>query len=470
MPVDSLPALLEDLERRHLLEPEQLEVIRASAGPKLSEPRALLVELVKRGWLTPFQVNQVSQGKIGDLVLGQYLLLERIGEGGMGQVFKARHRLMKRLVALKIIRPDHVADPATLRRFRQEIQAAARLSHPNIVLAHDADEVDGKHFLTMEYVEGTDLGKLVKQQGPLPVATACDYVRQAACGLQHAHEQGMVHRDIKPSNLLFAKGHGPDAIKLTDLGLARLRMEDANEQTKPGAMLGTADYIAPEQASDASRVDIRADIYSLGCTLYFLLAGQPPFPGGTTMEKMFAHCQSEPEPIEQRRPDLPAALIPVLRRMMAKRPEDRYQTPQEVAHVLEPLCQLGQIQEAASRPLPVLGSSRRSEPGTTHTGFDSDDPPGRSRSIAPPVALAAGRGRREHPLSRSPVLAVDSFAWPQRWRGRGRHQTDRFQAGRSQTYLHQFPQHEAGSRAGRKIHDGIAGHGTAARRRRRPGT
>ena len=282
MPIDTVPALIESLRQGHLLEPEQLEEILSTFGPKASEPRALLGELVRRGWLTPFQVNQVSQGKAADLVLGQYVLLERLGEGGMGQVFKARHRLMKRVVALKIIRPDRVQDPAALRRFRQEIQAAARLTHPNIVLAHDADEVDGKHFLTMEYVEGTDLGKLVKQQGPLPVALACDCIRQAALGLQHAHEQGMVHRDIKPSNLLLARPQGSQAggvVKLMDLGLARLRSDDTKEMTQTGAVMGTADYIAPEQAADASRADVRADIYGLGCTLYFLLAGQPPFPG-----------------------------------------------------------------------------------------------------------------------------------------------------------------------------------------------
>ncbi len=389
---DTLPLLVETLEKGQLLEPEQLEQVRSELGPTFLEPRRLLVELVRRGWLTTFQANQLSKGKGAELVLGQYVLLDQLGEGGMGQVFKARHRLMNRVVALKIIRPDHLANPAALRRFRQEIQAAARVSHPNIVLAHDADEVDGKHFLTMEFVEGTDLGKLVKQQGPLPVRQACDYIRQAALGLQHAHELGMVHRDIKPSNVLVTQTQGRESVglvKILDLGLARLRKEGSNELTQPGAVMGSADYIAPEQANDAHRADIRADIYGLGCTLYFLLAGEPPFPHGTAMEKLFAHLQGEPEPIEQRRADVPPGLVPVLRRMMAKQPEARYQAPLEVVQVLEPFCHHGQIQVAAPAPAPVwpLVAEPAQPPSSSETSSLPIRLPPRRRW---PLAAAAG--------------------------------------------------------------------------------
>jgi serine/threonine protein kinase len=199
-------------------------------------------------------------------VLRQYVLLERLGQGGMGQVFKARHRRLDRVVALKLLRQDRAADPEALLRFQREARATARAAHPNLVTIFDADEVGGTQFFTMEYLEGTDLSRVVKQRGPLPPALACDHVRQAALGLQHAHENGLVHRDVKPSNLMLtAQG----TVKVLDLGLARL--EDPAEPdkteglTETGAVMGTADYIAPEQAIDTHRADIRSDVYSLGC-------------------------------------------------------------------------------------------------------------------------------------------------------------------------------------------------------------
>jgi formylglycine-generating enzyme required for sulfatase activity/tRNA A-37 threonylcarbamoyl transferase component Bud32 len=347
MPIDTVAALIEALRQSRLLDTPQLTEVEQTLQPRCADARALARELLQRGWATAFQVNQLMQGRAADLVLGQYVLLERLGEGGMGQVFKARHRMMNRTVALKLIRNEVITHPQSVRRFRQEIEAAAKLSHPNIVIAHDANEVDGKHFLTMEYVDGTDLSKLVKQQGPVPADRACDYVRQAALGLQHAHERGLVHRDIKPSNLLLTTPIGTRAggtIKLLDMGLARLMGDNgsgggpAHELTKAGTLVGTADYMAPEQAVDSHQADIRADIYSLGCTLYYLLTGQPPFPHGTVMQKLFSHNQEEPRPVEQLRVDLPDGLGPVVRRMMAKAPQDRYQTPGETAAALAPFC------------------------------------------------------------------------------------------------------------------------------------
>ena len=203
----------------------------------------------------------------------------------MGEVFKARHPKLGRVVALKLIRKERLDNPAAVRRFHREVQAAAQLEHPHIVRAYDADEAGDLHYFVMEYVEGTDLARLVKRDGPLTVDRACDYVRQAALGLQHAYERGMVHRDIKPANLLLtAKG---DVVKVLDMGLARLDRPEkdagaSSTLTQEGAVMGTPDYIAPEQARDSHTVDIRADLYSLGCTLYFLLAGRVPFPGGTS--------------------------------------------------------------------------------------------------------------------------------------------------------------------------------------------
>ena len=216
---------------------------------------------------------------------------------------------------------------------------AAALSHPNIVHAYDADEIGGTHLLVMEYIEGAnDLAKLVKKNGPLPVEKACDYIRQAALGLQHAYERGMVHRDIKPANLLLTTDE--KTVKVLDMGLARLDHAGTEEDdksstmTREGTVMGTPDYIAPEQAMDSHTVDIRADLYSLGCTFYFLLTGRVPFPGGTLMEKVMKHRLDEPKPVEQLRPDVPPEVCNILRKLMAKKPEDRYQTPAEAAAML----------------------------------------------------------------------------------------------------------------------------------------
>jgi WD40 repeat protein len=265
----------------------------------------------------------------------RYRVVRLLGEGGMGAVYEAEHCVMQRPVALKVIKRAYTASAPALERFRREVRAAARLSHPNIVATSDAEDAGETHFLVMEYVKGTDLGRLVQERGPIPVDRACDYIRQAALGLQHAFEQGMVHRDLKPHNLMLT----PDGrVKILDFGLARFASEaaDAAALTSTGIVLGTVDYIAPEQADNAHRADIRSDIYGLGCTLYHLLAGQPPFPTGTSLQKVLAHVEKKPQPLTELRPDSPEELMPVLERMMAKNPKHRYQTPAEVACALEP--------------------------------------------------------------------------------------------------------------------------------------
>ena len=261
--VDSVADLLASLRQSHLLDLAQLnELIRSDLQGHFANARILAGELLKRDWLTPFQANQLLLGRDQELVVGPYLLLQRLGEGGAGQVYKARHQKMDRLVALKVIRKDLLADGEAVGRFRREIEVLSRLDHPNVVHAYDAGPLRESYFLAMEYVEGTDLGRLVKQTGPLPVMQACAYVRQAALGLQHAHERGLVHRDVKPHNLILSLREG--RIKVADLGLARLPRA-ANEEvtaaltgdgqgtslTPVGAtMMGTLDYLAPEQALD----------------------------------------------------------------------------------------------------------------------------------------------------------------------------------------------------------------------------
>jgi sugar lactone lactonase YvrE len=285
----------------------------------------------------------------------RYKVRELLGVGGMGAVYRAEHLLMARPVALKVINKGLIDNRATVERFRREVQAAARLVHPNIVTAYDADQAGDAHFLVMEYVEGRSLARLLAEKGPLPVRQACDYIRQAALGLQHAHEQGMVHRDIKPHNLMLT----PDGrVKILDFGLARFAAESApaaasriadagrdtptgsgpGQLTQLGVVVGTPDYIAPEQAADAHAADIRADIYSLGCTLYDLLAGRPPFPEETAVRKVLAHAQRQPQPLRELRKDVPPALARVVERMLAKDPARRYQTPAEVVQALAPFA------------------------------------------------------------------------------------------------------------------------------------
>lgn len=270
--------------------------------------------------------------------MGSFVLLERLGEGGMGQVFKARNWKTDRIVALKLIHKDRLKNSTSaVKRFEREIRAAAQLDHPHIVRAVDADQIEGVYLFAMELVPGIDLAQHVKAFGPLPVARACAYIRQAVLGLQHAFEKELVHRDIKPSNLLLATPG--DIIKVLDLGLARSSGADADcdassTLTQEGLVMGTPDYLAPEQALDAHAADIRADLYSLGCTFYFLLTAQAPFSGGGTLDKLIRHREQEATPVERLRPDVPPAVAAVIRRLMAKRPDDRYQTPAELADAL----------------------------------------------------------------------------------------------------------------------------------------
>jgi serine/threonine protein kinase/WD40 repeat protein len=268
----------------------------------------------------------------------RYRIVAALGTGGMGTVYRAEHRLMDRPVALKVIRGDLLGNEALVERFRREVKSAARLvSHPNIVVAYDAEQAGGTHMLVMEFIEGTDLARLVDRRGPLPVGEACEYVRQAALGLQHAFEDGMVHRDIKPQNLMrTTRGQ----IKILDFGLARFASEVASlgGVTAEGMVLGSADYIAPEQIDDPHSADIRADIYSLGCTLYYLLAGHPPFPSGNLIQKLRAHGEEAPRPLVALRADVPPDVAAIVGRMMAKDPSRRFRTPDEVAQALVPFA------------------------------------------------------------------------------------------------------------------------------------
>ncbi|MFO0818626.1 MAG: protein kinase [Pirellulales bacterium] len=280
----------------------------------------------------------------------RYRIIKQVGAGGMGVVYKAEHRFMERLVALKVINRRLLRNANALERFRLEVKAAARLSHPNIVTAHDADQAGDLHILVMEYVDGISVARQVEKAGPMPVKHACQFTRQVALGLQHAHQRGMAHRDIKPQNLMLTKD---GRVKILDFGLARLVREresplgtdetldvaaQGGDLTRDGATLGTPDYMAPEQIRSARDADIRSDIYALGGTLYFMLAGHSPFPHGTVADKLLAHLDHHPLDLSLVRPDIPTGLIRVIERMMAKPPDERFASPQQVADALTPFC------------------------------------------------------------------------------------------------------------------------------------
>ncbi len=324
-------------------------------------PQELARELVQAGRLTRFQANETYKGRGRELSIGNYLILDQIGAGGMGQVYRARHQRMDRVVALKVLSPDSLSSPDAVERFLREAKAAARVSHPNIVTAHDADEARGVHFLVMEYIDGLDLSTLVKRDGPLAIDEVLRAMIEAARGLEHAHQAGIVHRDIKPSNLLRDKS---GTVKILDLGLARLETGDAvddaaetpknDELTQAGQIMGTVDYMAPEQAIDTRTADARADIYSLGCTLFYLLTGKPPYGGETRVARLVAHHKLPIPSVRAARPEVSEELEQVVKRMLAKNPDARYQTMGDVINALEScLAPKPAVQPAAKASLPT---------------------------------------------------------------------------------------------------------------------
>jgi serine/threonine protein kinase len=356
--------------------------------------RQLAAEFVKQGKLTRYQATMLFQGRSRGLVLGNYALLDKLGQGGMGMVFKALDRRSNRTVAVKVLPPGRMEEPETLQRFQREVRAVVQLDHPNIVAALASGVVDGVHFFVMEYVDGSDLSRLVKAKGPLPVAQAVHCTLQAARGLAHAHAAGIVHRDIKPSNLLLSTQSG--AVKILDLGLARFDSGNtpeaaaADDLTRTGSIMGTADYMAPEQAANIRRADHRADIYSLGCTLYYLLAGQPLYSGETAIEKLLAHREQPVPALRALRPEVPAALDDLFRRMVAKRPEDRPQSMAEAVSALEKCAPAGR----ASRPPSLLARAMNFEPALPPGAADTPLEIPQFTTIEPRTRrFARGRGR-----------------------------------------------------------------------------
>jgi serine/threonine protein kinase len=342
---------IQNLNESGLFTPEELHrALETVPEFRAADGDAVARQLVDSGTLTPFQAEAVRERRFDGLVVGNYQVLDRLGQGGMGTVYKARHRRMRRVVAIKILSRDVAKSENFVKRFQREVEAVARLSHPNIVMAHDADEAEVGHFLVMEFVDGRDLASEVEKRGPLPVEEALDCILQAARALEYAHSRGIIHRDIKPANLLRDVN---GVVKVADLGLARFeegfgKPEAASALTQAGTVMGTADFMSPEQAMGAANIDHRADIYSLGCTLHFLLLGKPPYEGPTLMAVLLKHRDAPIPSLTAARSDVSAELDALLRLMLEKAPADRSQTMTEVVRVLEAI--LADFREHGTRP------------------------------------------------------------------------------------------------------------------------
>jgi serine/threonine-protein kinase len=377
---------LHHLERSQLLSEDEIK----DAARRLDKEDAWKVadDLVSDGILTRFQSRQLLAGNSKGFLLGPYRILDQVGQGGMGIVYKAIHTKMRRLVAVKVLRPAVLTDKELGRHlFQREALAAAQLDHPNIVAVYDADEACGVHFLVMEFVDGTNFKRLVQGYGPLAIPLACSVVRQVAEALQYAHERGFVHRDIKPSNMLLARlpsrqteriqmahclASGPGKagyrVKVLDFGLSRvcpeghfLGEEDGTLQAAPGVVWGTIDYISPEQLLDVHAVDSRSDLYSLGSSLYYLLTGQVPYGEGSLAQRLIRRGAREPEAVSRLRPEIPPAVVKMIERLMERCPANRFQTAGELIEALNPWC-TRDSSESVVRSVPQLATEVPSEP------------------------------------------------------------------------------------------------------------
>ena len=336
-PAEAVPAdLLPVIRNSGVLTEKQFLDVRSKVlgGDYPADPKALADRLVTDRLLTEYQAKRILNGRSNHLLVGKYVILDRLGSGSMGKVYKAHHQMMDRVVALKIISPDLVTNERVVHRFQREMKLVGRLDHLNVVRAFDADQINGMLFIVMEYVKGYSLGQRLKQ-GPIPAVEAVGFAAQAALGLAHAHSQGIVHRDVKPSNLLINE---EKVVKVLDLGLGVLMDAEvhATFATADNVAVGTVDYMSPEQACGRD-VDGRSDLYSLGCCLYHLITGRQAFQGDSPIERLGKRINGRPVPITDVRPDLPSVLVAVLDKLMANKPHDRYQTAGEAAEALQAL-------------------------------------------------------------------------------------------------------------------------------------
>ena len=367
MAITSTESFLALLEKSQLLGAKDLAKVQAAAG-KYEDAKALAKALIAAKGLTRWQAGQLLAGR-SSFTLGKYRLVDLLGRGGMGSVFAAEHKTLGRRVALKIISKQTGRDPERLERFLDEARRIAALDHPNIVRAFDVDHEGERYFLVLERIEGRDLQQIVEKDGPLDVDRAANFTRQAALGLAHAHDRKMIHCDIKPANLIVGDDN---AVKILDMGMARLVERDGSTSDSDESIVGTIDYIAPEQALEADDLDHRVDIYSLGCTLYFLLTSHTPFGEGTLAQRIMKHQTQAPKPIAEIRPGVPDELVDVCLKMMAKKPEDRFQDATEVAQALEAWSN-GEAAPAAVKPTKVAKNTKAAASGPAAVELIGDE-------------------------------------------------------------------------------------------------
>ncbi|MBA4187295.1 MAG: hypothetical protein C0467_04670 [Planctomycetaceae bacterium] len=365
----------------NLFAPMQLAKVEAAVPASVATTTDAARALIAAGHLTKFQAERLLAGKTDGFHLGPYVILDQVGRGPMGRVYKARHQTMNRPVAVKVLSANLTDTAAARQAIQQEVRAAAQLNHPNIVTAYDANEIGERFYLVLELVDGPNLETLVKERGPLPISEACELLWQAAAGLEHAHSRKMLHRDIKPTNLLVSrpsKTSPEHLLKIADFGIAKFSpsAETLANTPSPGSWLGTADYVAPEQTNHPQLADKAADLYSLGAVVYFLLTGQPPFPGGTAEEKAKRHLWEEPARLELIRPDTPPALAMLVHQMLAKHPAHRPGSAAEVVARIESL--LSSFGDAISFDLPASNGGSYSFAGGHLSGMMQQPGPGSS--------------------------------------------------------------------------------------------
>jgi eukaryotic-like serine/threonine-protein kinase len=358
-----LTDLLPRLRQARVLSEARLDEVQSKvlAGLYPRDPIELAERLVRLEVLTRFQADRILKNKLTGFVVGRYVVLDRIGEGAMARVFKARHILMDRVVALKVIAPEYVSSPRKIARFEREIRMIGRLDHPNVVRAFDADRINNIPYIAMEFVAGQNLSDRLRERGPLAPAEVVEFAAQAALGLYHAHQQGVVHRDIKPSNLFLSNDR---KLKILDFGLGVLMQADESDDTfatRDGIAVGTIDFMSPEQTCGRD-VDGRSDIYSLGCAMYHLMTQRLLFPGSSTIERMANRIKNQPLNLASLAPELPPRLVQVMEKMLEPRPQDRYQTAREAAEALfsllprrSPAAVQGRV--ANVRSTPAIGAN-----------------------------------------------------------------------------------------------------------------
>ncbi|MGF1579175.1 MAG: serine/threonine protein kinase [Gemmataceae bacterium] len=376
---------LQHLQKSGIFTPQQFQAVCKDI-PSNADAKAIAQSLIKSKKLTRFQAELLLAGKTKGFVVGQYVIQYLVGKGGLGRVYKALQRTMNRAVALKVLHPELIQsdDSEQTKKardlFHREVLAAGKLHHPNIATAFDANITGNRVYLVMEFVDGLNLEQLVRKKGALRTSLACEIIRQASAALQCAFEKGMLHRDIKPANILVQKGQTGGSgvcVKVVDFGLARLQAPGDEPEdgvgtifTRGNTVMGTPDFLSPEQARSLHDVDIRSDLYSLGCTMYYLLAGDVPFPGGTSLEKMIRQTSEDPVPLEHVRTDISPQVSAIVRRLMAKDRNHRFQTPAELMQALLPFC----AGSSPALPLHNIAKEVRTRSNDTNPDVSSPTP------------------------------------------------------------------------------------------------